>query len=179
MEVSVRRRVTADLDACECLAFDVWRIDGYPVYGADDLREFIAVPDALDAWVAEVANEVIGHVALRPSASPGVLTVASEVAGRNGDRMSAISRLVVSPTVRRRGIGALLLATAVKGALDLDRWPILDVVASSPAVAFYDRLGWRRAGVAQVPIPNGTTIDEVVFLWPDPTRVVPEPTAGC
>jgi hypothetical protein len=103
VELSVRHRIAADLDACERLALEVWRVDGYPVYGADDLRGFIAVPDALDAWVAEVAGRVIGHVAIRPSAPPGVVTLASEVAGRSSDRMSAVSRLVVSRPLEGAG----------------------------------------------------------------------------
>jgi GNAT superfamily N-acetyltransferase len=166
--VTVRHRVDLDLDldSCERIAREVSRVDGYPVYGSEDLRAFIAVPDALDAWVAEKGDQLIGHAAIRPGAPPGVIAMASELMDWPSDRRCVLSRLVVAPTARHRGIGSLLLETAVHGALDPGRWPVLDVVASSPAVAFYERGGWTRAGIVRVSLPDGSALDEVVFVWP-------------
>jgi GNAT superfamily N-acetyltransferase len=164
--VTVRHRVGLDLDSCERIAREVSRMDGYPVYGSEDLRGFIAVPDALDAWVAEKGDQLIGHAAIRPGAAAGVIAMASELMDRPSDRLCVVSRLVVAPTARHLGIGSLLLETAVQGALDLGRWPVLDVVASSPAVAFYERCGWTRAGIVRVSLPDGSALDEVVFVWP-------------
>jgi GNAT superfamily N-acetyltransferase len=165
--VTVRPRTDVDLDACERVAAVIHRTDGYPVFGFEDLRGFLTLPDALGLWVAESHGTVVGHVALRPRTEVDSITqMAASYLGRSPDRVSVVTRLLVSPTARRSGVGAILLGTAVQVGMDLDRWPILAVDDGSAAVAFYERCGWRRVGPVTVRTPTGLDVPQIVYVAP-------------
>src|SRR5713101_3232937 len=66
LRVRVRARAEEDLDGCEQLARLVHQVDGYPPRRADNLRAFISSAGTLGAWVAELKETVVGHVALNP-----------------------------------------------------------------------------------------------------------------
>jgi GNAT superfamily N-acetyltransferase len=55
--------------------------------------------------------------------------------------------LFVAPSVRGLGVGAALMEQAVGEARSRGLDPVLEVVASHPAAAFYERLGWEFLGV--------------------------------
>lgn len=69
------------MPSCERLARIARELDGYPPRLAGDPHAFIASSDAIGAWVAEEAEEVVGHVALHRSSSPEVMALASQVTG--------------------------------------------------------------------------------------------------
>ncbi|MGH9047883.1 MAG: GNAT family N-acetyltransferase [Acidimicrobiales bacterium] len=163
----MRPRTEADLDACITIASAVHDLDGYPVYGVEDLRGFLTVSDALGIWVAGSADRVLGHVALRRGAQPGrILEVAAEFLDRAPERLCSVTRLLVAPAARRAGVGVLLLQRAVDAAAELGRTPVLGVDDGSKAVAFYERCGWRRVERITVRTPAGHEIDQVVYVAP-------------
>ncbi len=167
--MSVRTRTEADLNACVQLAEVVHRVDGYPPYLPGDLRSFVASPGVIEAWVAERNGEIVGHVALHGRSSDAVMALAAGVTGRPPDRLGVVARLFVAPAARRDGVGELLLGTAASAAVELGLWPILDVAAQfDAAIRLYEKCGWRCAGRVTVHFGDATSLDEVVYVAPDP-----------
>jgi len=166
----VRVRADSDLSSCVRIAEEVHRLDGYPVYLPTDLRQFLASPDALSAWVAEEHGDILGHVALHQRSSDSVLALASEALHHPADQFGVIARLLVAPEARRKGIGRLLLDTAAVDSLRRGLWPILDVVTQHRgAIMLYEQAGWVRAGQVTTKFGDGNESEEVVFLGPRPT----------
>ncbi|MGA3215583.1 MAG: GNAT family N-acetyltransferase [Acidimicrobiales bacterium] len=163
----LRERLESDLEACELIARAVHEVDRYPTYLPEDLRVFMATPDALGAWVLDQDGEIVGHVALRPASSPPVMDMASEALGLPADRLGVVARLVVSPRHRRLGFGRLLLHTAASEARARGLWPILDVVAGDKgAIALYESCGWVRAGKVTTRWGEYPEVEELVYLGP-------------
>ena len=70
-----------------------------------------------------------------------------------------IAKMLVHRRVRRRGVGAALLAAAERSALSAGKTLlVLDTVTGSDGERLYARQGWQRCGQ----IPN-------YALWPDGT----------
>ncbi|MGH9080411.1 MAG: GNAT family N-acetyltransferase [Acidimicrobiales bacterium] len=166
----VRERRQDDLPGCTQLAHLVHEVDGYPPYLPGEISEFIQSPDAITAWVAEDDGDLVGHVALHSRSSRAVMDLAvAETRARSAasEPFGVISRLFVRPATRRTGVGGALLQTAVTHAVGLGLFPVLDVVTHlQPAIRFYEALGWTRAGKVTVPLPDGTSFDEIVYFAP-------------
>ncbi|MER7921482.1 MULTISPECIES: GNAT family N-acetyltransferase [unclassified Streptomyces] len=140
----VRRREDADLDACVELLAEVHKRDGYPENWPERPGDWLARPALFAAWVAELEGRIVGHVGLSEGGvedrAPGLW---SRRAGTPVEATAVISRLFVSPTLRGRGVGALLMERAAGEARRRQRHPVLDVLTSDiSAVALYERLGW-------------------------------------
>lgn len=141
--------------------------DRYPAHVAGSLREFLASPDALAAWVAERDGEIVGHVALHRRSSDAVTALASRCLGQPADRLGVVARLFVDPAARGLGLGRLLLTTATQEALARELWPILDTLAAhDAAVRLYERCGWVRVGLVTTTLRDGFELEEIVFLGP-------------
>jgi GNAT superfamily N-acetyltransferase len=167
----VRARAETDLAACRRLTEEVRAHDGYPVYVPDDLLSFIVAPDALAAWVAIEDNEVVGHVVLRPGTFGAVVELAMKRTGLPAAQLGVVARLLVSPKVRRLGIGRSLLEVAASHAIELGLRPILDVVdRHEAAVKLYESSGWTRAGEVTVTFGPEVVINEFVFIGPELAR---------
>lgn len=167
MRVDVRARTDADLDRLVQLAGVVHELDGYPRYLPGDLRAFLATSGAMNAWVAASGAEIVGHVALHPASSAAVMRLVAEVTGQPPERFGVIARLLVSPTVRGRGIGRSLLLTAANEAVEHGLRPMLDVaVHHGPAINLYESSGWVRVGRVTVTFGHGGALDEYVYLGP-------------
>jgi GNAT superfamily N-acetyltransferase len=94
-------------------------------------------------------------------------SMASEALSVKPDRIGVVSRLMVSPSVRRSGVGRQLLRTAAAEAAGRGLTPALDVVTSyAAAIALYEREGWRRVGTITVAMPDGDPVDEYVYVGP-------------
>ena len=146
------------------LATTVHAVDDYPVYLPDeDLLRFLTHPTPLAAWVAESAGRLVGHVASNSHSNQAVMDVIR--AAGISDEVGVVARLLVDPGVRRAGIGMQLLEQARFSIASLGRTPVLDVVASSPAVALYRRAGWMELGMATFRV-SGQAISELVFAFP-------------
>ncbi len=165
--MEVRPRADGDLVACERLAEMVHAHDGYPVYLPGDLRSFLAVPDAIGAWVADEDDEVVGHVALHPARAGAVMDLATEKTGIPASRFGVVARLLVNPAARRLGIGRSLLDRAAGHATHLGLRPVLDVVDRHvSAIRLYESQGWIRLGQVTVTFGRGVPINEFVFIGP-------------
>lgn len=144
--VRVREKQKADAEACIALLVGVHNADGYPCYLPDDLRNFLAPPNEVQAWVAEEDGAVIGHVALHDAAVDPTLEAAQRATGLPSERLAVVARLLVSPTARRRGIGARLLLHATAHAWSHNQRAVLDVTQDALApIALYESAGWVRA----------------------------------
>jgi GNAT superfamily N-acetyltransferase len=165
--VLIRPRTDDDRAVCVALAQELHERDRYPIFLPDDLWSFLSHPSALGRWVAESEGQIVGHVALHASSMPGVIALASETLGLSPERLGVVARLMVSPSVRRMGIGQLLLEWATREALEFGLYPVLDVVTDhSAGVALYERAGWTRAGVVTSELSTGQSFEEIVYLAP-------------
>jgi len=93
------------------------------------------------AWVAELDGTAVGHVMVGSVESE---LSAEEFRGRTGCAEPAVvSAMFVDAAVRGRGVGGLLLDTAVAWARERGRVPVLDVVPlPDTALEFYRHRGW-------------------------------------
>jgi GNAT superfamily N-acetyltransferase len=165
--VIVRLRTEGDLDACERIARATHELDNYPVYLPGDLRSFLASPDAIAAWVAEVGGDVVGHVALHRRSTGPVMDLAREVTGLPADRLGFAARLVVDPGTRRVGVGRTLLKTAASEATRRGLQPVLDVVTQhQSAIRLYENAGWILAGKVALQLGDLPQLEELVYLGP-------------
>jgi GNAT superfamily N-acetyltransferase len=95
-------------------------------------------------------------------------SVVAEALSVESDRIGVVSRLMVSPSARRGGVGRQLLRAAAEEAVRRGLIPALDVVTSyAAAIALYEREGWQRVGTITVAMPDGNQVDEYVYV--DPT----------
>jgi GNAT superfamily N-acetyltransferase len=169
--VIVRPRTDDDVDACVRMATLIRDLDGYPTRRPLDLREFLAAPDALGAWVAEREGQVVGHVALHRHSTPEVLAMASHALNRPADQLGVVARLLVSPETRREKVGRTLLTTASTAAVSRGLWPILDVVTTfDAAVNLYENCGWVRVGQVTFRFHDGGSVEEFVYRGPHGAR---------
>ncbi len=161
----VRGRSEADLDSCETLLRAVHEVDGYPVRLPAEARTFLVTQDELAAWVAEAEGQVVGHVALHAGCSPATLDVACQATGLREQDLGVVARLLVSPAIRRRGIGRQLLRTATTEARARGLFPILEVVTGhQSAVNTYEALGWDRVGTAELRLSDDLILDLFVYV---------------
>lgn len=166
--VRLRSRSGSDLEACERLVHAVHENDGYPRRLPGDLRGFIVWPGAIGAWVAEADGEIVGHVALHASGSHEVMNLAATALGIAIERLAVVARLVVSPTVRRQGIGRRLLEAAAAHVAAIERQPILEVTTrDQAAIDLYESCGWVRVGSTPVRWRStGELVDEYLYTAP-------------
>lgn len=155
----------------ESLARRVHQLDGYPVYlPDDDVLAFVVSGQALDGWVATSDGRVVGHVALHVRSTPGVIALAASQLGVEASRCGVVARLLVDPELRRTGLGRALLDHATSECRQRQLVPILDVVdGTDPAIALYERAGWRRLGAVSFTLPDGSELREHIYAAPEPT----------
>ncbi|GBF06991.1 hypothetical protein DAERI_110173 [Deinococcus aerius] len=139
----IRPRTGADLPALERAMRQVHETDGYPTTWPDDPRAFLAPPGTVGEWVAELQNEAMGQVVLRPVFDPVPGWV--RATGLPAPEVLILSRLFVAPAGRGQGLGRELFRTAWAGAEALGKRAILDVHHRNlSAVRLYEGEGWRR-----------------------------------
>jgi GNAT superfamily N-acetyltransferase len=165
----IRHREDADLEACASIARAIRACDGYPSFlPDDDYAAFVSPANALGAWVAVLGHDIVGHVAVRTSSAPSATELVTAALGIEPAAFAFVSRLMVLPRARRRGIARCLLGVAAAEIRGLGLTPVLDVLADGEAaIALYEREGWRRLGETRFRSRSGTEFDEVVFLAPE------------
>ena len=165
--IEVRVREDCDLEGCIELTQVVHDVDRYPLVRQANIADFLTSPRLIIAWVAERGGRVVGHVALHRGSSRAMASMVSEALSVEPDRIGVVSRLMVSPSARRRGVGRQLLWTATTEAARRGRAPALDVVTTyAAAIALYERAGWRRVGTITPAMPDGDRVDEYVYVGP-------------
>ncbi|MGD0238883.1 MAG: GNAT family N-acetyltransferase [Streptosporangiaceae bacterium] len=154
----VRPREPRDVPACVAALRRVHEASGYPSRWPDDPGGWITPRAMVAAWVAEHDGEVAGHVALVRGLNVECLLRAT---GLPVEGLGGIVRLYVDPHFQRLGLARALLDTAADAAAEHDLKPALDVVDDSgPAIALYERAGWKLVGTQPA-------------TWTDPDGSVP------
>ncbi|WP_406041733.1 GNAT family N-acetyltransferase [Micromonospora sp. NBC_00898] len=139
-EVKIRDRQLTDLDQCvEALAV-VHDVDGYPLNWPVDPHGWLCSPGILQAWIAETASAIVGHVVLQLVA-PSITANGSPT-----PPTAEVSRLFVVPAARRQAVASGLLHHAHQWAADHGFGLTLEVTDDqrSAAIALYERNGWRH-----------------------------------
>ena len=153
--VEVRVREDGDLEGCVELTRVVHDIDRYPLVLHANVAAFLSSRRLLVAWVVRLGGRVVGHVALHRGSSSPVASMVAESVGVEPDRIGVVSRLMVSPSLRRSGVGRRLLRTAAAEAIRRGLPPALDVVTSyTAAIALYEHERWRRIGTITLACPT-------------------------
>lgn len=169
----MRLRLPDDLPGCARVLAAVHAADGYPSQWPADPAAWLTPPGLAAAWVAEGAGTIAGHVGMVQG--PGD-SVVSALTGAPPDRLAWLTRLFVAPAARGRQLGASLL-DAVRGHATAHGLQLmLDVVDDGgPAVALYDRLGWRVVDrrIADWITPEGRRLPILVYIAPDGAQSVP------
>jgi GNAT superfamily N-acetyltransferase len=83
----------------------------------------------------------------------------------NQPHRADLAKMLVHRRVRRRGVGAALLAAAERTALDLGKTLLVLDTAGADAERLYARLGWQRCGVipGYALLPRGGLCDTTIF----------------
>jgi ribosomal protein S18 acetylase RimI-like enzyme len=164
--LTVTHRQPEDLAACVELLQSTQGLDTYPVIWPKDPPRWLASPKQLAAWVARDGTpEVVGYVAMHPVGNDPAADVWAEATGAEPERMMVVSRLIVSPSRRRTGIGEALLDAASRHAYEHGAVPELDVARhNADAIRLYERLGWRRVG--QLELDLGRPITFIAYVGP-------------
>jgi GNAT superfamily N-acetyltransferase len=163
----VRGRLVDDLPDCVRTLKAVYSADGYPTRWPVDPAGWLSPDGLVEAWVAEPAGAVVGHVCVVRGADDPV--VASR-AGVPTDRLAGVSRLFVAPAARGRDLGAALLSTTSSWAAAQGLRLMLDVVDDDgPAQALYERMGWQLVDrrLADWTTPAGVRPPMNVYLAPE------------
>jgi GNAT superfamily N-acetyltransferase len=114
------------------------------------VAEFVVRPDEEAAWVAELDGRPVGHVSVTAVHDDPHGAIWSVGAGRPVAELGCVSVLFVAPEVQGRGVGGLLLDTAVAHLRSQGRTPVLDVDRhDGVAHAVSLHKGWRVVGEAR------------------------------
>lgn len=145
--------------------------DGYPTWWPADPAGWLSPAGWTAAWVAELAGTVVGHVSVVRGVNDSAMTA---LTGASPDALSAVSRLFVAPAARGQGLGASLLAASSSYASAQGLQLMLDVVDDArPAVALYQRLGWRlvdRRLASGLDDARGNRLPLRIYLAPQENR---------
>lgn len=171
MELVIRARQDSDLPALADLLGRQQPQTRYPFVWPfpQPIDEFLKRPTELQAWVATLGDEIVGHVALE--------SVGDDPIGRSWARahnvslseLRCVSVFFADITKAGQGIGSRLLATATEAAL-ADGYPVLDVVAAHETpVNLYLRRGWQLIETTQAPWHPELDIPIHLMILPRPT----------
>ncbi|PFG42976.1 ribosomal protein S18 acetylase RimI-like enzyme [Isoptericola jiangsuensis] len=151
-EVRVRPRRPADVAPLGEVLAAQQPASGYPHRWPlpYPVAEFVVRADEEAAWVAEVAGRPVGHVSVTTVRDDRHGAIWSAGSGRPVAELGCVSVLFVAPDVQGRGVGGLLLDTAVAHLRSTGRTPVLDVDRhDGVAHAVYLHKGWRVVGEAR------------------------------
>lgn len=110
-------------------------------------EHFLRRPGEIEAWVAELDGNVVGHVAIQSVADDELGQMWAAGHGAPIEKLRCISVLYADLRLFRRGIGSALLARATQRALADGGAPVLDVVSEHlNAVSLYLSRGWQEVG---------------------------------
>lgn len=127
----------------------------------------------------ETAHKYWSAVSADVTAGRRIVFVAEDAAGatlgtvsvlldqpQNQPHRGDVSKMLVHPSARRRGVGAQLLAAAERSALQAGKTLLVLDTASDDAERLYERAGWRRCG--RIPLyalmPDGTPCATTVYF---------------
>jgi GNAT superfamily N-acetyltransferase len=170
VRIDIRDKTADDAETCLRLLMRVHTHDRYPLHlSPDEVPDFYHSATKggheAGAWMAEHHGEIVGHVALHCPPEDPTLELAAEATGLPLDRLALLSRLFVTPDLRRSGLGRALVRHATTQAPALGRRAVLDVGQTlNSAVALYESEGWSGVGELHLPLPD-TDPPAVLDLW--------------
>jgi GNAT superfamily N-acetyltransferase len=165
---TIRARVESDIPESAAGLVRVHATDGYPVEGVSRPEAWLTPSGILNAWVAEVAGRIVGHVAVsRPNDEEAVSLWLSQ-SGTDEEKVGVLARFFVIPEARKKAVGGSLMHAAVDYAQDSGIRLVLDVMAKdTAAIRLYTRLGWTRIGTAVHTFGEGRqTTQAICFVSP-------------
>ena len=108
---------------------------------------------------------MLGHVSAHIEIAPVIREFFDE------SKLASVSRLLVDPDARGRGVGRALLDHVVSETRQLGLLPVLDVGRELvDAIRLYERCGWERMGEAEFPYKDGLDLKQArsfVYQGPD------------
>lgn len=164
----VRSRTEKDLLGAAAALIAVHAADGYPVEGVDQPEAWLTPPGLLHAWVAEVAEKVVGHVAITAPRGEDAVDLYLEQTQRSIDQLAVMARLFVAPEARGRSLGEHLVRAATSYARSQGLTLVGDVMAKDEAaIRLYERLGCRFIGMTVHRHGDGEETPAVCFAAPE------------
>ncbi|MEU0787497.1 GNAT family N-acetyltransferase [Streptomyces sp. NPDC006173] len=158
----------ADLPGAAAALVEVHGTDGYPVEGVDQPELWLRSTDVLAAWVAEVSNKIVGHVALMKPRGEDAVSLWIEQSGDAEEHVAVLARLFVIKEARKHAVGEKLMKAAADYARGRDLRLVLDVMTKdAAAIHLYERLGWVKIGEATHRFGDGQQIDAICFVSPE------------
>jgi ribosomal protein S18 acetylase RimI-like enzyme len=163
----VRTIRNADVPGAAAALVEVHATDGYPVEGVAQPTEWICSPATAQAWVAEVNERIVGHVAvLHPRGEDAVTLWLARGGGENA-HVGVLARLYVVREARGCAVGETLMRTAMDYARQRDMRLVLDVMTKDVgAIRLYERLGWQRIGQAVHRYGDGQQAAAICYVSP-------------
>ncbi len=145
----IRARHDDDIEPLARLVDAARHIDRWPPHRTGATADVLRHPAPLAALVAEDDDgRAVGHVALLDGGASSVMATAAHALDTDPDALVVVARLFVSPHLRGRGVGRVLLHAATDAAAGIGRRPVLDVWTElERAIAVYEAEGWVRLGV--------------------------------
>lgn len=164
----VRPRIDKDIERCVSLLRTIYATDAYPVNWPRDPARWVAGQRTIAAWVSEVDDELVGHVALTAPDPERDWRDWQAALNAPPGQLAVVRRLFVAPQWRRRGIGTRLLKCVQREAADRGLALALDVADHNrEAIAFWRRHGWREVGEASLPPGDeGRELRLLLFVGP-------------
>jgi GNAT superfamily N-acetyltransferase len=122
--------------------------DGYPTRWPADREAWLVGKAGYDAWVAETAGVLCGHVGLDEVRAEDCRPAWAAATGGRPEQLAEVSRLFVGLPARSLGIGRRLPHGAEQAAHARRAWPVLDVVADGRGAAedLYRACDWPCLG---------------------------------
>ncbi|MEV0842228.1 GNAT family N-acetyltransferase [Actinocatenispora sera] len=143
----VRVRTAGDIPACVQALKDVYAVDGYPVEGVSQAEKWLFPDGLLEAWVAEVDGDVVGHAAVSEPRDEAAVQMLVEQAGTPLDQIAVAARLFVAPKGRGNALGRDLAVAVFGYGQQHGRRIVFDVMTKDQtAIRLYERMGCIRLG---------------------------------
>lgn len=154
--LNIRERRTSDLPWLAAALIEVHRLDGYPVEGVSDPHAWLTNDAVIDAWVAVLDREVVGHVSLsEPHSGDSAAQMLVAQTGIALEMVTVLGRLFVTPPGRGLGLGRRLTRLASSHSESIGRRAVLDVMLKDvAAIRTYESLGWTSLGDFAHPIDH-------------------------
>ncbi len=164
--IAIRPRRDDDITELAKVLVEVHALDGYPVEGVGNPREWLYPPGLLASWVATTDQVVVAQVAL---SEPDPDDLAPSLGRKAGitTPLAVLGRMFVSPHARGLRLGAALTRTASDHANAIGRRAVLDVMdKDTAAIRTYEALGWQVLGHATHPYGDGRTEPATAYVAP-------------